>query len=43
VTLEVQGLADATAARAAADALVAAKLFEEIQVAPTATGASPSS
>jgi hypothetical protein len=38
VTLEVQGLADATAARAAADALVAAKLFEEIEVAPPSDG-----
>ena len=38
VTLEVQGLADETAARAAADALVAAKLFEQIEVAPPSDG-----
>ena len=34
VTLEIEGLADAAAARAAADALVAAKLFEELEVQP---------
>jgi hypothetical protein len=38
VTLEVQGLADAAAARTAADALVAAKLFEQIEVAPPTDG-----
>jgi hypothetical protein len=34
VTIEVEGLADADAARAAADTLVAAKFFEEIEVVP---------
>ncbi|HEX5010439.1 MAG TPA: hypothetical protein VFY71_08550 [Planctomycetota bacterium] len=36
VTLEIQGLADAAAAHSVAEALVAAKLFEEIEVMPPA-------